>query len=172
MSRPVSGPTAAELEKPSTEPGYLIEIGLPGGTLRHCSRGTVPWAGFVWISMSVRVEGIEGGGQRGALSYFDHDAAMRTAVLNSGINDRPVKIWKFYGAALASGDPVQIFAGVGDGAQMQQGRVSIGLARSGSRTLVTPRLRIGPGIGFNHLPPDGTIVNWAGRTLRLTRGRS
>lgn len=163
--------TAAEVEADGTRPGYLVEIQFPSGTLRHCSRGQVTWGGFVWIPSSVKVTGIEGGGQRGTLGYFDPDASLRTLILLDGVNDRRVLVRKFYAGALASGDPVLLFDGVGDGANIKSGRISIGLVRTASQTLMTPRLRIGPGTGFNHLTPEGTVIQWAGRTIRLERRR-
>lgn len=172
MSRAVSLPTATATEQVGTAPGYLIQIGFTSGVVRHSSRETQAWNSLVWVPAAVKVSGIEGTGMRASLEYWDPDAAMRTLVLADGINDRPVSIWKFYVGALAAGDPVQVFDGVGDGAQMRQGRVTIGLARTGSRTLMSPRVRIGPATGFNHLPPEGTIVHWAGKTLRLERRRA
>lgn len=172
MSRSVSAPTTAKLGLAATEPGYLVEIAFPSGTVRHSSRETTTWNSLVWVASTVQVGGIEGSGQQAVLDYFDYNAALRTLVLSDGINDRAVNIWAFYVGALASGDPVHVFAGVGNGAKIRQGRLTIGLARSGSRTLVSPRLRIGPATGFNHLPAEGTLVPWAGRVLRLERPRS
>ncbi len=173
MTRAVSAATDAKLGQSATEPGFFIELGFTSATVRHSSRETTAWNGFTWNTAAVKVSGIEGSGQRASLEYFDSDAAMRTLVLGEGINDRRVRIWKFYVGALSAADPALIFEGVGDGSTIRQGRVTIGLSRAGSRTLMTPRLRIGTGTGFNHLPPEGTLINWGrGQTLRLERSRA
>lgn len=156
----------------STSPGYFIELQFPSGIVRHSSREQQTWNGYIWIPSTVKVAGVEGSGQRGQLEYFDADASVRTIVLADGVNDRRIRVWKFYLGALDPADPVLVFDGVGDGAKIARGRVTIGLARSGSRTLVTPRLRIGPGTGFNHLTPEGTVLQWAGRVIRLDRRRA
>jgi hypothetical protein len=96
---------------------------------------------------------------------------MRTLVLQDGINDVRTRAWKFYKGATAPEDPAQVFDGVGDGARIAGGKVTIGLARSSSRTLMAPRSRIGPATGFNHLAPEGTIIKWGGRSVRLERRR-
>lgn len=172
MSRAgVTSAVAAKTEALTTQPGYLVEIQFPSGTVRQSSRGLTPWNSLVWVASTVKVSGLEGSGQRGRLEWADADNAMRTIILADGINDRRVRIWKFYAGALAVGDPVLVFDGVGDGANIRPGRVSVGLVRTGSRTLMTPRYRIGPGTGFNHLAPEGTVIQWAGRTLRLERRR-
>ena len=170
MSRTVSAATEAKLAG-DTEPGYFVEIQFPSGIVRFTSRDTDTWNGGVWIAAAIKVSGIEGGGQRGSIEYFDADAAMRTLILADGINDVRVRIWKYYAGALATADPAMIFDGVGDGASIKASRVAIGLTRSGSRTVMSPRHRIGPGTGFNFLPPEGTVIQWAGRTLRLERNR-
>jgi hypothetical protein len=173
MSRTVTAAVEARIVEPGTKPGYFIQIGFPSGIVRHCTRKqSETWNSLVWVGAAVKVSGIEGSGQHAQLEYFDADAAMRTLILADGINDRAVTIWKYYAGALAAGDPVLVFEGVGDGAAIRQGKVSIGLARTGSRTLMSPRSRIGPATGFNHLPPEGTIVHWYGRAIRLERNRA
>lgn len=172
MSRAgITAAVAAKTEAKTTQPGYLVEIQFPSGVVRHSTRGLTSWNSFVWVASTVKVSGLEGAGQKGRLEWFDADNAMRTIILADGINDQRVRIWKFYAGALATNDPVLVFDGVGDGANMRQGRVSVGLVRTGSRTLMTPRYRIGPATGFNHLAAEGTVIQWAGRTLRLERRR-
>lgn len=173
MGRTITVATEGKVTQIATEPGFLVELTFPlTGIVRQCTREQTAWNGFTWVTASLKLGGIEGSGQRGTLEYGDDDAAMRTLVLAEGINDRRVRVWKFYRGAVAPADPVLIFDGVGDGAQMRQGKVTIGVVRSGSRTLVTPRQRIGPATGFNHLPPEGTLIKWGrGETLRLERSR-
>ena len=165
--RALSSATASATTASTTSPGYFVEIVFPSGTVRVTTRDTVTWNGFVWVRSVLKVSRIEGTGQSGTLDFFDADRSLRTLVTQDGVNDRRVRVWKFYKGALATGDPALIFDGVGDGSRIAQGRVAINVARTGSRTLMSPRLRIGPFIGLNFLAPEGTIVNWAGRVIRL-----
>jgi hypothetical protein len=169
MTRPVSIATEAKVGAHGTEPGYLLEFLFPSGIVRLSSRETESWNGGIWVATKATIANLDSEG--GSIEIFDASATLRTLVLQDGINDVRAKVWKFYKGATAPEDPAQVFDGVGDGAKFAGGKVTIGLSRSSSRTLVSPRHRIGVATGFNHLAPEGTLIKWAGRTIRLERRR-
>ena len=70
---------------------------------------------------------------------------------------------------MAGPDPVAVFDGVLDDADIGPDRVRLTLTSENSRTLYSPRRFIGAATGFNHLRPAGTRINWGGQTYILER---
>ncbi len=155
-----------------TTPGYLVEIDF-GTVLRLSSRGDQSWNGYTWTGGRIgKISGLQWDGkgqQAGSIDLINSDLAMGALVLNEGVADRSVKIWKFYADSPATGDPVAVFDGVADAADIGPDKVSLALLSQNGRTLSAPRRFIGPGIGFNHLAPAGTKITWGGQTYELTR---
>lgn len=172
MSRALDSTLLDALAAPATRPGYFIEY-LFSTPVRHCTRGTIEWNGNEWVAWDVRVSGIDVNGaqasQRGTLSIRDPDFAFSTLVLDEGISERPINIWKFYGDLPELGDAVQIFSGVGDSASIDaaNARTELALAFAGGRTLSSPRRYITRDQGFSQLPAPGTIINWGGENFAL-----
>jgi hypothetical protein len=110
------------------------------------------------------------GKQTGSLDLINTDLAYSALVLNEGVADRGVRIWKFYGDNPATLDPVSVFDGVADEADIGPDAVHITLVGQNNKTLYAPRRFIGPGTGFNHLCPAGTKITWGGQTYILERG--
>lgn len=176
MSRTLSSGLNTEVAKPITTPAYFVEIQF-STPLYLSSRGTLSWNGHSWLAHGVRVQGlsfaIDSPQQRGNLLINDLDGSVTALVLREGVASRPINIWKFYGAAPATGDPVQVFAGVGDAASADErsGGVNIALVQRGSRELFSPRRYMTRGNGFSILPVSGTKIYFNEENYKIERYR-
>jgi hypothetical protein len=171
--RTLSAPTESATELTITRPGWLVEIGF-NTPLRLSSRDDQTWNSQTWIGGRIkRLSGLSSDGsgiQRGTLELINTDLVYSALVLGEGIADKTVKIWKFYGDNPAAGDPVAVFDGAADDADIGPDAVRITLTGENVRTLYSPRRFIGAGTGFNHLRPVGTKINWGGQVYILERG--
>lgn len=167
--RTLSTPTQTEIAKTYTDPGYLVEIAF-STVVRLSSRADVSWNGSTWLASNVRVDGLSSdgqGAQTGVLTLGNADNVFGALVLNEGVAGRAIKVWKFYDGATAAADPVQVFSGWGDEAEIGLTEVRISLVSESLESLSSPRNFINKANGFNHLPPAGTIINWGGQAYRL-----
>ncbi len=171
--RALSSSTQAETEKTVTTPAFLVEIAF-STILRLSTRGDQSWNGYAWTGGRVgKISGLQWDGQgrqSGGIELINSDLAYSALVLNEGVADRGVKIWKFYGDNPALDDPVAVFDGVADDATIGPDAVRIGLVGERASTLYAPRRFIGPATGFNHLSPAGTRLSWGGENYTLERG--
>lgn len=165
--RSLTAATQAETAKTVTTPAFLVEIGW-STPIRLSSRGDQSWNAQTWTGG--RLGKVQVGDHGGTIELNNSDLAYSALALNEGAADIPVTIWKFYGDNPATADPVPIFEGVTDGADLDLGRVRLSLAQEAARTLYSPRRFIGPATGFNHLCPAGTKITWGGQTYILERG--
>jgi hypothetical protein len=163
MTRPVTAELLTVAAAGVTQPAYLVEIQWPTFSTRLCTFGTVEWNGSTWQGGGVEIGSMDSAGTPSQLTLADPDFAYRTLVLADGIRDRRVNIWLADMGALEAGDPVPLFAGFADRADIGSGRVTVTLDRLTSRRQFTPRERIGPAIGVNFVAPPGLVVTW-GRT--------
>ena len=106
----------------------------------------------------------------GALAIGNNDLAIGALVLSEGVAGRACSVWKFYGdTAPATGDPVKVFDGVCDSADIpENGPVRITLQQSGGTTTFCPRTYLTAAAGFSFLPTPGQIVTWNDETVRLS----
>ncbi len=168
--RDLSETTQAETEKAITSPFYLVEIVMATVTLRLSSSGETAWNGETWAQAGVQVDDLRqvaGGEMEGSISLPNTDLAASALVLADGINDRPCRIRKLYGAGPhAPEDAVLLFDGVCDGApSLSIQRISIEITTRGRINELSPRLRWE--LFCNHIPPAGTVIPWGGEHFRL-----
>lgn len=172
MSRPLSSPTAALIDDPVTQPGYLAQLDFDAESVRLSTFGPLTWNSLPFIGANMTIDGFAGDGKKARIALWDADAAFRTLCLTgAGIRNRSVTIWKAYAPALAVSDPVQIFYGVGDQVTIAKGKVAIDCSRINSGVMKAPRLRITPSTGFNFVAPPGTVVNWGDVQITLESPR-
>ncbi|MFA7278906.1 MAG: hypothetical protein WC100_02315 [Sterolibacterium sp.] len=165
----LSAATIAEAALTVTRPGYLIQIGY-STALHYSTLGTISWNSLTWTGADVKVTGVSQDGKGAAaagLSVGNTDGAMGAIVLSEGAADIAVSIWAVYAGATASGDPVQVFGGVTDGAQIDLDKVVFSLSPQGNDTLYAPRMFINQLNGFNWLKPGGSIIQWGSETYTL-----
>ena len=164
----------AELGLVVTRPGFLVQIGYSVG-LHLSTLGDISWAGQFWSATDIRVSGLgqDGGASSAAqITLGNADGAYGALILNEGASDIPVSIWAVYTGATASGDPVQRFAGVTNGASIDVSgqTVTLPLVAQGAGTLHSPRVFINKASGFNFLQPAGTKIVFGNETFVLGRG--
>ena len=164
VSRILSDATLVAAGSVVTQPGYLVEM-LFNPPFRVSSRGNLSALGNDWVSWGVTLTGIGIGlqdiTQTGSMQLSNTGTEISALALGQKFDDIGVNIWAFYGDATNDDDPALIFAGVGGAFTIgTDGKVTVQLARRGSRTLFSPRHYMTPQQGFNFLPAAGTKVNW------------
>jgi len=176
MSRSISAPTLAALAAQMTRPGYLIEIGWVTPS-RLSSRGDTNWNSLVWVGVGAAVQGLawDGSGEmRGSINVANGGTqtvpgAFTYNALTYGVADVPIKVWIYDAAALAVGDPVLVFDGVGDTCQITPDRVTFQFISKKSQVLFSPRQYITKDAGFSIIPPTGKVIYWGGQKYVLNR---
>ena len=176
MTRTVTAALLTELGNPITTPAWFVEI-LFSTPLRLSSRGTLDWNGNTWQSRDLSIRGlgsdVSSAQQSGNLTIGDLDLSVWTLIQAQDIKGRGVNVWKFYGVAPAPTDPVQIFAGAGDAAAMDEssGGVNISLVQRSARELHAPRRYMTRAAGFPLLPVIGQTIYFNGENFKLERDR-
>lgn len=167
MSRTLTTAMGDAVAATVTRPGHLIEIGF-STPIRYSTIGDVEWIGNTWIgNRSVELRGISDAG--GTMTFGNIDDAFAALVLGSGVAGLTVRVWSADATALATADPVLIFDGEADEAEVDIERVTIRLASQGADTLYSPRRFIGPSAGFNQLVPAGAILSVGTQKITLER---
>lgn len=169
----VSSAQQTAVSAAGTAPFYMVQIDMAATTLRFSSRGDVTWNGSIWVEQSLKVNGLGWDGtamQTGSLDFQNVDNTFVAIVLSEGFADKRVRVWSADASALAAGDPVLIFDGVGDDADGDTKKLTLMLTSSGSRYQYALRSFIAPENGFTALPPDGMIVVWGNETYELRVG--
>ena len=169
----LSSPTQAALGLTVTRPGFLIQIEY-STILRLSTMGPTSWSGFLWAGADIRVSGLGQDGSAtttGQLTLGNADQAYGALILNEGASDIKVKVWALYEGATATGDPVQRFSGVTNGAtiDVENHVVTLPLVSQGVSTLYSPRVFINKASGFNFLQPAGTKIVFGNETFVLER---
>lgn len=165
----LSGPLITELGLTLTRPGYLIEIAY-STVLRLSTLGDISWNSYNWVATDAQVSNLSQDGKgfnTSGLTIGNTDTAMGALVLTEGANDIVVKIWACYAGATASGDPVQVFQGVTDGADIAADKVTFQMVSQNNQTLESPRVFISQLTGFSYLKPAGATVSVGSETFTL-----
>lgn len=170
MSRSVSTGTAAEIVKTITQPHNLVKIAYDT-PLYYCSSGDVTWDGQVWAGQDITLSNLNPDKGTGTLIIGDVSGVFGALVLQYGIADVPITIWRLYGAGpWATGDEELLFAGVGGGVDWRPKKsVKIDLQPAANRMMFSPRIVIAASLGLNHLPVEGQAITWEGETYILER---
>ena len=174
MSRSLSGSLTSALAAQLTKPGYLVFIGWTGNNKYLCSRGDTTWNGNTYIGFGVIPNGLEWRGsaeQTGTLRINNSAGEYSVMALADGVADVPIKVWIFDASAVALGDPVQVFDGVGDSCDIGPESITIKVTSKRSRALFAPRAYINQASGWSIVPPDGRSIEWGGERYVFTRKR-
>jgi hypothetical protein len=173
MARSLSTPTKNAIAAQLTQPGYLVHIGW-AAPVRLSSRGDMTWNGNVYIAAGVMVSGLDWSGsaeQTGSILLNNAENLYSATALNEGVADVPIDVWLYDGAATATSDPVQLFAGVGDSCSILPQSVTIKVTSTRTRSQFSPRAYITQDNGFSIVPPEGRIISWGGTPYRFERSR-
>jgi len=172
MSRELSAAFTTALSAQVTVPGYLIEIAF-ATPFRLCTRATITWNGLTWSRWGAELKGFVTDGAQSAISgsliLENTDNTLGILILAEGVAERSIKIWQIYGETPGLIDAFFLLQGVGDGANIDinKGLVEISIMQAGGVTLFTPRLYITRENGFQAIPANGTVIQWAGESYVL-----
>jgi len=159
-----------ELALSVTRPGYLVQLGY-SAALYLSTMGDISYAGQAWSGANVKLSGISADGAgagKASITLGNSDGAYGALVLNEGASDIDVVIWAIYAGATTTGDAVQVFSGVTDGADIDADKVTLQLASQKNKTLYCPRVFISKPT-FNFLQPAGTKIVVGNETFTLER---
>lgn len=172
MPRTVSVSIDAAISQPITAPGYLLEMSF-SSVIRLCSRGDLTVLGNDWLGWNFSVSGIgvdgTSGTQNGSLSISNTELDISTLILEEGIADRVIRVYKFYGDAPADNDPILLFEGVGGNTEIDTAAsfVKVSLRQAKDSVQFAPSKYITVEQGFSMLPPPGTIIDFGGQSYIL-----
>lgn len=170
MSRTLSTHVAGAVAAPVTEPWHLVQV----GALRLTDGPTTLWQGHWWQSLpGLEVAGIRADGSgltRATLRIPNHGGLGAGLLFAAGGEDTPVTVWQVYGPGPHADTDAEILAeAVLDGGEAEGEWAEIALASADADSREMPRWRVAPPV-FNHLPPAGTRIEWAGEVLILEPG--
>jgi hypothetical protein len=154
---------SAELSRTVTAPGYLIQIDLPGVTLRYSTRGAQTFDGQQWNPAAWIY-------REGQLSLPGGDPNVAAVFLSHDVYNRRVQVWMFYGDAVTPDTARQLFDGVIDGMPSIVDGITLRLWQSSASTLYAPRGIINAQNGFSVLPAPGLKFDWNGTTIEFGGG--
>jgi hypothetical protein len=171
MSRALSAHLSSSTSGTTTEPWHLVQI----GTLRLTDGPSTSWDGYTWVSydgLSVDDHGSDGSGrQQGRITLPNHDGAISGLVFAGGADDVPCLVWQVYGPGPhAAGDSVLLVDGVINDVHQAGAWVEMSYVSLGADARQLPRLRIAPPT-FNHVPADGTVLEWGGMRITVEGGQ-
>lgn len=169
MSRTLSTPTSTATTAPVRQPSFFVELGF-SPIWRACSRKSETWNSIPFPRYDFQLSGFAFDGsnpsQEGTIVIANADLVIGTLVLGQDISEKSFKIWKYYGESPAVDDPVLIFSGFCDGAEVPGvGRVKIDGVTGNARTLYCPRVFMTPENGFNFCHTPGQQLTWNGETF-------
>lgn len=167
MSRSVSAPMAAALAKKHRGVAHFIEIEWGTFSSKFCTYGTLAWNGSTWNGEGVELGAFDADGRPLLLLIADPAAAWRTVFLVHGVRDRRINCWEVDISALGVDDPVLLPVSYGDAFSWdgESGRLSLHLGAGTSRAQFTPRERLGPAVGINHIAPANLTMQWGDRIV-------
>ncbi len=143
-----------------TSPGYLVELRYRA-VVRLSTMGDLSWNALAWSAADVKVSGLTqdgAGASECQIRLGNTNLAYSALVLNEGAADIGVTIWACYAGATDAADPLMVFDGVIDGADIAADAVQLKCVAQGNATLYSPRVFIGALSGFSRLRPAGSVV--------------
>jgi len=153
----------AEVVKPITKPGYLIELGF-SPTMRFSSRGPQNWAGFFWISSGFQFKG-------SMLMLPGGDPALTSRIIAEGAADRSCRVWMFYSDTATDANTLLLFSGYIDGAPDLIENITLSLYSTSAKGLYAPRRKITRENGFSVLTAPGLRIQFGASTIELKADR-
>lgn len=170
MSRSLNTHLDTATSAVTTEPWHLVEL----GDLRLTDGPATTWDSQAWTSIGLNIQGQDADGSgtlAGTLSIANHDGAVTGLVLAGGADDVPVRIWQVYGdGPHALTDAALLVDGVADDVVLQGPSAQVRYVSVSADARQLPRVRIAAPL-FRNLPPDGTVLEWAGDRITVEGGQ-
>lgn len=160
--RPIASDLKAELTQQHVRPVHLVAINFDGTWFYVTDELEQSYSGNTYTAAGVRMGQFawtQEGEQTGTLFLMNENNIASALVLNTGIADRAIKIWKRYRKADGSlTTPELVVTGVGDEVDIQPDEVAVKVVTSRSRSLFAPRKYYKAANGFRYLPVPGTVI--------------
>ena len=176
MPRGVTEAVATELAAMVNRPVLLVSIALAAGTVYYTSApDTLSWDTHPWVAVGVDIERFDQDGNGIAsveLKFPGYSNPVVTTIVQGLHRGKAASAYLAFvdadGAVIA--DPELIIRGVCSGGSVRDDgcRTTI-TAGADSRYTRAPRRLISAQTGFNHLPPDGSVIEWKGEKYTLRR---
>jgi hypothetical protein len=173
--RTPSTPTGNAIAAASTRPAYLVQIGWSTASRLTSADAALTWNSYVWMPAPIELAGLKwdsAGLQAATLRLGNTDQAFSAPALNEGVADISIIVYAYDQSAVAAGDPIKVFDGVGGRLSADDNSVSIELSAQRSRALKSPRQRITRAGGYSLLPAPGTVVRWGNERYVLRRRKT
>lgn len=170
--RTLTGAMDSAVASTVTAPAYLVEI-LWTTPLRVVTAGQLTaWNSRTWVPYAFTVSGVAQAKEDAKVSIKIGNTGLEISalVLSEGAAGQRVKVWQFWGASPATADPVLVFSGLLDGADIADDTVILHAVSAGGIGLYAPRRLICAEQGFSVLPVPGTVINWGGKQFELKTG--
>ena len=167
--RSLSSPLTTAQSGPVQRPAVLVQMDFSTPS-RWSSGATTSWNSQTWTAADVRVEGlsVDALGVSGTLIVGNLDDAIGTLVLSQGVQDIPITIYGFDGAATGAADVVWLASAVGASAQLSAREARITLRHKAEFT-ASPRTYVNAAAGFTNVLPAGTVLRINGIDYKLER---
>jgi hypothetical protein len=164
MPDPITPQLAAELSRPVTLPGYLIQMDLDGITLRYSTRGVQTFNGELWTPSPWLY-------RDGMLTIQGGDPVIASILLSHDLYNRRVRVWMFYGETVTPETLWPLFDGVIDGMPQAIDNIVLRLWQTSAATVYAPRGIINREAGFSVLPAPGLTFEWNGVIITFGESR-
>jgi len=171
VKRVVDSAVLTEITSQHTVPFYIVKIEFATATSFLSETQEVTFETNVYTEGAIKVGSFRwspDGVQAGSIKLLNENDAATALVLNNLIQDTPVSIYKVYSTGPSTNTPpLLVVTGVLSGSRITPEESTIGVLTSTADTEHAPRDFFTIEEGFNHLPPTGTVVTWAGEKYVL-----
>ena len=171
MPKTLPAELEAQVGQRVTRPGWLVYVGFSTPLYLASFKDTV-YDGHNWQRADVAVRSLtdgDGGGQSAAIEIGNNNNQLSAFILNEGINDKTIRIYKaYYGDDGTLSGVKGLFQGFGNGADLSAiTSVTIFAETSSKWAYFSPRFRICEANGFNYLLQEGTVLDWGKTSVVL-----
>lgn len=160
-----------EIVETHTKPFFIVKIEFAGGTQYLSEAQEVTHEGDDYLTGGVKVNQFRWtpeGGQSGSISLLNENNAAAALILNNAIDDVMVTIYKCYAlTSTTNTTPVISSMGVLNGSRLTPMDAMLPVVTSKASTEYVPNKFYTVAEGYNWLPPEGTVVQWAGEKYVL-----
>lgn len=175
IKRDIAADLQTEIANDFTRPVYLVEMQFDAGSAYMSTGPQISFGGNIYAEGQVSVGTFVWNGegqQQGNIRVFNENNSAAALVLNNGINEVPILIYKTYLIAAGGNTvPELMISGIMNGAQLNASSAEISVLSSKSSANFIPNRYYTEAEGFNFLPEDDQVVFWNGEYFVLEQMR-
>jgi len=171
VSRELPADVLAVVGQQNTQPFHIVKIEFSSGIQYLSEAQSVTFENNTYREGAVKVGSFvwgPDGRQFGNIGLLNENDVAAALMLSNVIQDIPISIYLVYSTGTSTNTtPVFLISGVLSGSNIGASVSSVGVLTSKAGTEFAPRDFYTVEEGFNHLPPTGTVVQWAGEKFVL-----